>query len=247
MPKYENFNSLIWGIHPVEEALEERKSFNKVLINKELKSEALDKIAATCRQLHIPVQRVPAQKLNSLTRKNHQGIIGLMSPVTFYKTDQIIPILYESGRTPLILVLDGITDMRNFGAIIRSAAAFDVDAIVIAEIGGAPVTADTIKTSAGAIFKVKICKERNLKGTVKFLQDSGLQVVAATEKAKQSLTSIDFDRPTAIIMGAEDTGVSPALLQAVDEIVRIPIAKGVDSLNVSVATAVVLYEARRLH
>ncbi len=245
MQQFEDFTSLIWGIHPIEEALEGRKPFNKILINKEIHSESIDNIIKQCRQLHITIQKVPIQKLNSLTRKNHQGVIGLMSPVTFYRIDAIIPLLYESGKTPLILMLDGITDMRNFGAIIRSAVAFGVDAIVIPEIGGAPVTADTIKTSAGTIFKMKICRERNLKQTIKFLHESGLQIVAATEKAEKLLTAIDFDRPTAIIMGAEDTGISSALLQLVDETVCIPIAKGVNSLNVSVATAVVLYEVRR--
>ncbi len=244
MQQTEDFKSLIWGIHPIEEAIEDRKSFNKILINKEIHSDAIVNILTLCRQFHIPVQKVPVQKLNSLTRKIHQGIIGLMSPVLFYDIDKIIPMVYEAGRTPLVLVLDGITDMRNFGAIIRSAAGFGVDAIVIAEIGGAPVTADTIKTSAGTIFKVKICKERNLKGTIRFLKDSGLQVIAATEKAKKILTAVDFDRPTAIIMGAEDTGISPALMQTVDEMVRIPIVKEVNSLNVSVATALMLYEAR---
>jgi len=236
---------LIWGIHPIEEALAERKNFNKILINKEIHSEAMDNIFKLCRQLQIPVQKVPVQKLNSLTRKNHQGIIGLMSPVPFYKLEQIIPMLYEAGKMPLILILDGVTDMRNFGAIIRSAAAFGVDAIVIPEIGGAPVTADTIKTSAGAIFKVKICKERNFKKAFNYLQESGVQVIAATEKSEKMISEIDFYQPTAIVMGAEDTGISNVLLQLVNEKVRIPIVNTIDSLNVSVAAAIILYEAKR--
>lgn len=246
MQKHEEFVSLIWGIHPIEEALAERKNFNKILINKDIHSESMDSIFKLCRQLRIPIQKVPVQKLNTLTRKNHQGIIGLMSPVPFYKLEQIIPMVYEAGKMPLILILDGVTDMRNLGAIIRSAAAFGVDAIVIPEIGGAPVTADTIKTSAGTIFKVKICKERNFKKAINYLQESGVQVIAATEKSDEIVSEIDFHQPTAIVMGAEDKGVSNVLLQLVDKKVRIPIDRRVDSLNVSVATAIMLYEAKRV-
>ncbi len=245
MLKHEEFVSLIWGIHPIEEALAERKIFNKILINKEVHSDAIDNIFKLCRQLQIPIQKVPVQKLNSLTRKNHQGIIGLMSPVPFYKLEQIIPMVYEAGKMPLILILDGVTDMRNFGAIIRSAAAFSVDAIVIPEIGAAPVTADTIKTSAGAIFKVKICKERNFKKAINYLQESGVQVIAATEKSEKMVSEIDFQQPTAIVMGSEDTGISLPVLQMVNDKVRISIDRSVDSLNVSVATAIMLYETRR--
>ncbi|HIE15640.1 MAG TPA: 23S rRNA (guanosine(2251)-2'-O)-methyltransferase RlmB [Bacteroidales bacterium] len=245
MNQSENFRSLIWGVHPVEEALLARKSFNKILVNKEIRSSTFDNIFKMCRQLHIPIQKVPVQKLNSLTRKKHQGIIGLMSPVFFYKIDQILPTFFETGKHPLVLILDGVTDMRNFGAVIRSAAAFDVDAIIIHEVGGPPVTADTIKTSAGTIFKVKICKERYLKKTVSFLKNSGLQVIAATEKSENVLSSVNFELPTAIIMGAEDKGISSDLLKTVHKTVKIPINKNIDSLNISVAAGIILYEVRR--
>lgn len=245
MQNSEIFKSLIWGIHPIEEALQEAKPFNKILLNKDLQQEKFATILDLARQRKVIIQKVPIEKLNRLTQRNHQGIVGMMSPVTFYSIEQIIPGIFEQAKTPLVLVLDGVTDMRNFGAIIRSAAAFNVDAIVVPEKDSAPVTADTIKTSAGNIFKIKICREYSLKKAVNFLKLSGLQIIAASEKAEKKIKDIDFHLPTAIVLGAEDKGISQPLLSLIDVHTKIPIAAGVNSLNVSVASAIFLYESRR--
>jgi 23S rRNA (guanosine2251-2'-O)-methyltransferase len=188
---------------------------------------------------------VPGEKLDRITRKNHQGIIAYISAVEYANIEELMPLLFETGKTPLILILDGITDVRNFGAIARSAECAGVHAIIIPEKGAAQVNADAVKTSAGALLRIPICRVRRLSESLKFLKNSGLQVLAATEKGADYYYKVDMTLPTAIIMGAEDTGVYVENLKLADKNIKIPILGEIESLNVSVAASLIIYEAVR--
>ncbi len=191
----------------------------------------------------IPVQRVPIQRLNRETRKNHQGVIAFISPVTYYKVEDVVPFLFEEGKSPLFILLDGVTDVRNFGAIARTCECAGVNAIIIPSKGSVSVNADAIKTSAGALMTLPVCREENLKSTLQYLKNSGFQIVAASEKGTEIYSSIDYTAPTCIVMGAEDVGVSAPLLALCDHWASIPIVGTIDSLNVSVAAGIIVYEA----
>jgi 23S rRNA (guanosine2251-2'-O)-methyltransferase len=191
------------------------------------------------------MQRVPVERIDRVTRKNHQGVIAFTSAVTYQRLENIVPLLYEEGKIPFILVLDGLTDVRNFGAIARTCEVAGVDAIVIPERGSVTVNADAIKTSAGALHTIPVCREQSLKEAIVFLKNSGIKVVAATEKAANYYTESDFSVPVAIVMGAEDMGVAADHLRVSDELVRIPQIGTIQSLNVSVAAGVLIYEVVR--
>jgi 23S rRNA (guanosine2251-2'-O)-methyltransferase len=238
-----NQNEMIFGIRAVIEAIEAGKEIDKILIKKDLSSDLSRELFAVLRDYDVPVQRVPMEKLNRLSRKNHQGVIAFTAAVTYHRIADIIPQLYEEGKTPFIVVLDGVTDVRNFGAIARTCECAGVDAIVIPVRGGAAVNADAVKTSAGALHTIPVCREHHLLETVKFLKNSGIQIVAASEKAAQSYTAVDYSVPVAIVMGAEDVGISPDIIRISDHLVSIPIRGTIQSLNVSVATGVLVYEA----
>lgn len=237
---------LIFGIRAVLEALDAGKEFDKILIKRELQGdlskELLDKLKF---RKDIYVQRVPVERLDRYTRKNHQGVVALLSAITYQKIEDIIPTLYEEGKTPFILLLDGITDVRNFGAIARTCEVAGVDAIVIPSKGSVSVNADAVKTSAGALMKIPVCKEDNINQVVRFLKNSGLKVISATEKATKFYTDVVLEGPLAIVMGAEDVGVAPENLRISDELVKIPQVGTIESLNVSVAAGVLIYEAVR--
>ena len=188
---------------------------------------------------------VPVEKLNRFTRKNHQGVVAFISDVPFYKIEDVLPQIFEEGKTPFLLILDRLTDVRNFGAICRTAECVGVDAVIIPEKGAAPINSDAIKTSAGAIYNIKICKEKNLAHTVDFLQQSGVSVFAATEKAQKLLYDVNFAEPCAIVMGNEETGISKEVSHHADEKIKLPIEGKTQSLNVSVACGAILYEAVR--
>lgn len=235
----------IFGLRAIIEAIESGKSIDKVLLRKDLGGELSKELLARIREYGIVSQKVPGEKLNRITMKNHQGAIALLSPVEYHRLDNLIPSLYEDGKTGLILVLDGVTDTRNFGAIGRTADCSGVDAIVIPERGSASVTADAVKTSAGGLFYVPVCRERSLVEAVGTLRSSGYKVVAASEKGAVDYTAIDYTVPVAIVMGSEDTGVSPEVLRLCDEMAAIPMSGHIGSLNVSVAAGVMLYEAVR--
>jgi 23S rRNA (guanosine2251-2'-O)-methyltransferase len=175
--------------------------------------------------------------------KNHQGVLAFISPIEFQNIENILPSLYEAGKNPLFIILDKVTDVRNFGAITRTAECANVDAIIIPEKGSAQISGDAVKTSAGALLKVPVCRVKNLLQTVKFLQESGIQIVAATEKASDLYYKTDFSIPTAILMGAEDKGVDMEYLRIADQMVKIPILGEIESLNVSVAASIIIYEA----
>jgi len=236
---------MIFGIRAVIEAVEAGKDIDKVLVKRELSGELFLELQQLLRTCEIPMQRVPVERIDRITRKNHQGVIAFTSAVTYQKLEDIVPILYEEGKIPFILVLDGLTDVRNFGAIARTCEVAGVHAIVIPARGSVTVNADAIKTSAGALHTIPVCREQNLKEAVVFLQNSGIKVVAATEKAAGYYTESDFTVPVAILMGAEDLGVSAENLRVNDELVKIPQFGTIQSLNVSVAAGVIMNEVVR--
>lgn len=238
-------NEYIFGLHAVIEAIEAGRDIDKILVKKDLHSEMSVRLHDLARRFGIPMQRVPIEKLNRITRKNHQGAIALLSAVTYQKLEDIVPQLYEDGIQPFMLVLDGVTDVRNFGGMARTAECCGVNAIVIPERGSVTVNGDAVKTSAGALNYLPVCRERNLYEAVRFLKDNGYQVVAATEKADFNYTRGDYTGPVAIVMGSEDHGISPDILKLCDTRVSIPMFGHIGSLNVGVAAAVVMYEVVR--
>ena len=236
---------MVYGIRPVIEAIDSDKEVEKVFVQKGLQGSTLRELMLLLRQRNVPVQHVPVEKLNRISRKNHQGVIAYVSPIHFYQIDNLLPGIYEAGRSPFILVLDRVTDVRNFGAMLRSAECTGVDAVVIPSKNTAQLNSGTIKSSAGAIYKVPVCRSDNLKLTLDFLKQSGLKLVAATETAEASIFKSDLSGPLAIIMGSEGDGVSNEYLKRSDLKVKIPLLGEIDSLNVSVAAGVMLYEVVR--
>ncbi|MBW6499328.1 MAG: 23S rRNA (guanosine(2251)-2'-O)-methyltransferase RlmB [Bacteroidales bacterium] len=238
----ENF---IFGIRPLLEALEKGEKPEKVLLQQGMSGENYQQLFNIIRSEKIPYQMVPIEKLNRVTRKNHQGVIAYISIISYQPLQELLPMIYEQGELPLLVLLDRVTDVRNLGAIARSAECFGAHAIVIPDKGSAPVNADAIKTSAGALSRLPVCREGNILETIAFLKESGIKVVAATEKTKQSLFEADFGGPLAIIMGSEDRGISFSVLKMADEAVSIPMKGSIASLNVSVAAGIMLSEAHR--
>lgn len=235
----------IFGIRAVIEAIQAGKDIDKILIKKDLSSELSSELFSLVKEYGIVTRRVPVEKINKITRKNHQGVLAILSAVTYHKLEHLIPELYEQGKLPFIVVLDGITDVRNFGAIARTCECAGVDAIVIPEQGSVSVNGDAIKTSAGALHHIPVCREKNIYSAVKFLKDNGLQVVAANEKTSTLYTKADFTSPVALVMGAEDVGISTDVLRQCDTLVAIPEYGHISSLNVSVAAAIMIYEVVR--
>ena len=233
----------IFGIRAVIEAVRSGKEIDRVLIKKGLAGELFQELFKEIRDGQIAFQYVPAEKLNRITRKNHQGVIALVSSIPYHNIESIIPGLFEQGKMPFILILDGITDVRNIGAIARTAECAGVDAIIVPERGSAQINADAVKTSAGALHYVPVCKVKNLTNTIKFLKNSGLRIAAATEKTSDLYFSIDYREPFALILGAEDTGISPESLRLADYLISIPLSGHIESLNVSAAASVIIYEA----
>lgn len=236
-------DSLIFGIRPIIEAVKAGKEIDRLFIQVGLKNELYNELMVVLKQHNVAFQYVPAEKLNRLTTKNHQGVAGYISSITYHKIQDIIPTVFEEEKIPLILILDRITDVRNFGAIARTAECSGVQAIVIPSHGAAQINADAIKTSTGALHKVPVCREENLKTVIDFLKECGLQIIACTEKANDYYFQMDFTVPTAIIVGSEENGISNEFLQKSDAKAKIPLMGEIGSLNVSVATGIILYEA----
>jgi len=241
----EDKKNFVFGIRPVIEAIESGKTVDKIFVQNGLQGNLVVELKKLLAIQKLHVNYVPVEKLNRLTRKNHQGVIAFLSEIPFYKIDDVLPQIFENGRNPLILILDRLTDVRNFGAITRSAECTGVDAIIIPERGSAPVNSDAIKSSAGAIYNVKICKEKNLSHVVDFLQQSGVSVISATEKANKIVYHADFSVPVCIVMGNEETGISKEVLHHSDDKIKLPMIGKTGSLNVSVACGAILYEAVR--
>ena len=240
-----NKEDYIFGTRAVIEAIKNGKPVDKVLVKKGGQNELHTELFQLIREYNIPVQAVPIEKINRITRKNHQGTVALLSPIEFENIGTILPGLFEKGVNPFILILDQITDVRNFGAIVRSAECVGVHAIIIPERGMARISADAVKTSAGALLNVPVCREKSLTETLQYLKNSGMKIIAANEKAQTSYTETKMDVPLAIVLGSEDKGISSNVLKHVDVEVKIPIMGKIGSLNVSVAVAVMLYEAVR--
>jgi len=238
-------NEMIFGVRAVIEAVEANKEIDKILVKRDLQSELSKELFSSLKGRNIQIQRVPVERINRITRKNHQGVIAFISQITYDKVDQIVPMLFDEGKVPLLVMLDGITDVRNFGAIARTCECAGVDGIIIPSRNSVSVNADAVKTSAGALLKMSVCKENSLNESIQYLKDSGFHIVAATEKGDYDYTKGNLTNPTCIIMGAEDKGVSYDILSKCDEWLRIPILGTIESLNVSVASAVLIYEAVR--
>ena len=232
-------SEMIFGVRAVIEAIQAGKEIDKILVKKDIQSDLSKELFAALKGTLIPVQRVPVERINRITRKNHQGVIAFISSVTYQKTEDLVPFLFEEGKNPLFVMLDGVTDVRNFGAIARTCECAAVDAAK----GSVTVNADAMKTSAGALHVLPVCREQNLKVTLQYLKDSGFRIVAATEKGDYDYTKADYTGPMCIIMGAEDKGVSYENLALCDEWVKIPMLGTIESLNVSVAAGILIYEA----
>jgi len=235
----------IFGIRAIIEAINAGETIDKVFLQKGLRGELFTELESLLRKNDVNCSYVPIEKLNRLTRSNHQGAVAQISPIEFHDLEQLVLNVMESGNTPLFLLLDQLSDVRNFGAIIRTAECTGVNGIVIQKKGGAPVNGDTIKTSAGAVFKVPICKVDHIKDAVFYMQASGIKVIAATEKTENTLYDVSFKEPCAIIMGSEDRGINPSILKVVDDKAKLPLLGDIESLNVSVACGAFLYEAVR--
>lgn len=237
--------AMIYGIHPILEALRNGKNVDKILLKKGMAKGPARELLDLANLMEIPVQEVPIEKLNRTTQSNHQGAIAFMSEVEYQQIENIIPYLFEAGKSPFILVLDRITDVRNFGAICRSAACAGVDAILVPSRGAAQVNEDAVKTSAGAIHTLAICRSYRLKESLQFMHDSGVRLIGITEKTEMPYFKASFHEPVALIMGSEEDGISPEYLRMCDDRVQIPMYGNIGSLNVSVAAGIVLFEAAR--
>ena len=238
-------DNLIFGIRPVIEALKAGREFEKIFIQDRLQGAQVGELKRLIKDSNSVFQYVPPEKLNRLTRKNHQGVVGFISLIPYQKISDVIQNVFEKGAIPLILILDRITDVRNFGAIARSAECAGAHAIVIAEKGSAAVNADAIKASAGSLNTIPVCKEKNLKEVIEYLKNSGLKIVSCSEKGEKLFYNSFLKDPVAIIMGSEEDGVSEEYLKRSDEIIKIPMMGNIESLNVSVASGIILFESIR--
>lgn len=241
----QNEASIVFGVHPVQEAIESGKEIEKVFLKRGTDNQALIQLKGKMRKLRVPFQEVPQEKLNRLTRKNHQGVVALLSPIEYQQISEVIPRLFEEGKTPLVLILDRVSDVGNFGAICRSAECAGVNAILIPTKGSAQVNSFAVKNSAGAIFNVPICRTNHFLSEVRELSASGLKLVAVSEKGEKSIYESDLSGPMAIIMGSEEDGIGDGLMDLANEHVNIPMVGNTGSLNVSVATGITLFERLR--
>ncbi len=232
----------IFGVRAVIEAINAGKDLEKVIIQRGVNSFLVRELHKLLNKNSIAFQYLPAVKFKRWAAKNHQGVIAILSEISYHDIENILPTVYEEGKAPYILILDRVSDVRNFGAIARTAECAGVDAIIIPQKGSAAINADSIKVSAGALHKIPICRVSNLAETVLILKNNGLQVVAASEKHTVPYYKVDYNMPTAIIMGAEDVGVSSLLLDLADASINIPMLGTIESLNVSVATGIILFE-----
>ena len=234
----------IYGIRSVIEAINSAKDIDKVFIQTGLKGALIGKLESLIRKNKINFSYVPTQKLDRLSKKNHQGVIARISPIKFLTMDQFGEKL-AATKNPFVLILDQVNDVRNFGAIIRTAEISGVDGIIIQNSSSAPINSDTIKTSAGAIFNIPICKVNHIKDAIYHLKSIDISIVSASEKANKNVYDVDFTKPVAVIMGSEQRGINKSIINLSDEVVKLPMYGKIQSLNVSVACGVFLYEVVR--
>ena len=237
--------NFIFGIRPIIECIKADRTIDKLFIQKGLHNDLFAELWKLVRLKRINYKHVPIEKINRLTKKNHQGVFAFISPIDFYNIEDVIPNLFEEGKTPLILVLDRITDVRNFGAIARTSECAGVDAILIPEQNSAAINADALKTSTGALHRILVSRTWNLTLSLQFLKDSGVKLIACTENTQDNIYKFDYTTPSAIIMGSEEDGISPDLLKICDARVKIPMSGKIKSLNVSVAAGIILFEVKR--
>jgi len=235
-------SEIIYGYNPVVEALNSGKEIEKVFVFKSMQPHKAAELNTLTKQFEIPLQYVPKEKLNKFTRENHQGVVAIVSPVAYVNIETLLPTLFETGKAPFLLILDKVTDVRNLGSIARTAECAGVDAIIVPSRGSAMINADAVKTSAGALSNVNLCRSHNLKDTIEYLKNSGVRLIAATEKSDKPFYELNYTDPCAIVMGSEESGISEAYLKMCDEMVQIPMSGKTQSLNVSVATGIVLFE-----
>ncbi|MDD2636125.1 MAG: 23S rRNA (guanosine(2251)-2'-O)-methyltransferase RlmB [Bacteroidales bacterium] len=238
-------DTFIFGIRPVLEAIKSGKEIDKLLVRHQLTGSLVGELMAEVRKQNIKVQYVPTEKIDKISKGNNQGVVAYLSPISYHDTEDIVMSVFEAGQIPLLLILDGITDVRNFGAVARTAECLGADAIIIPTDNSVSISEDAIKTSAGALYNIPICKENNLVDTILLLQQLGLFVIAASEKAPELVYEADFKQAIAIVVGAEDKGVSSQVLKRVNKVLKVPMSGKTESLNVSVAAGMFIYEAIR--
>ncbi len=236
---------MIFGIRPVMEAIDAGREVERLFIQRDINNPLARELRKLLSDHNIPFSLVPIEKLNRLTRKNHQGVVCFIGYVSYHKVEQLVPSLFEKSEFPLLMLLDRVTDVRNFGAICRTAECMGVDAVIVPEKGGAMVNGDAVKASAGALNRIKICREYNLKNTIQYLQESGFMVAGCTEKAKDDCFKVNLNKPLCLIMGSEEDGISPEYLKRCDVLIKVPILGKTASLNVSVAAGMLLFEVTR--
>ena len=235
----------VFGIRAVIEAIESGKSIEKIFVQKGLSGPLFQELNRNIKKENLVVSYVPVEKLNKLSKGNHQGVVANISPISFVNLEKLVEDSLKQSTPPLFLLLDGLTDVRNLGAIIRTAECCGVNGIIIPEKGSAPINADAIKTSAGAAFKIPICKVNHIKDAIFHLQTYDIQSIAATEKTDNTIYDLNLKQPIALIMGNEEKGVSPSILKVVDHKAKLPMLGSIASLNVSVACGAFLYEVVR--
>lgn len=240
-----NQPTLIYGRHPVVDAARSGAPIDKIFLQQGTRGELEKELRHLCRELDIPLQVAPKERLDKFTKGNHQGVLAFLSLITYHRIEDVLPGVYEQGEVPLLLILDGVTDVRNFGAIARSAECCGVHAIIIPQKGSAQINADAMKASAGALSKIPVCRESSLVNVVNYLRSSGVRLLAADLEAKRPVFQTDLTVPVALVMGAEDEGISHAVARMMDERFIIPQKGSTDSFNVSVAAGIALYEVLR--
>lgn len=238
-------DNLIYGFHPVMEALLSGKSVDKLFLQQDLKSDQVKELKELSRRLNVSIIKAPKEKLNKLCRKNHQGVVAFTSPIEFGNIEEIIQSVFERSETPLFLMLDKVNDVRNFGAIARSALSAGCHALIIPHKGAAAINEESVKTSAGALYHLPVCKVMSLGDTIKLMRSSGVATVACHEKTDTAIYKIDLDRPVNLLFGNEGEGIDPHLLRMAGESALIPMRGKVASLNVSAAASVALFEVVR--
>ncbi len=236
---------MIFGTRAVIEAIKAGREIEKIFVQAGLNNDLIKELIQMAKHNGVPFTFVPQQKLNRLSTKNHQGVICMLATVSYASLEGIIDKAYQEGREPFLLIVDRVTDVRNFGALARTAECAGLDAIIMGDSGNAPITGDAMKTSAGALSHLPVCREKDLKKTIRFLKENGVQIIACTEKATDLLYNIDLNTPLALIMGSEEDGISPQLLKEADRLAKIPMRGKISSLNVSVAAGISIYEALR--
>ncbi|ELR71241.1 23S rRNA (guanosine-2'-O-) -methyltransferase rlmB [Fulvivirga imtechensis AK7] len=241
----DNQKDYIFGIRAIIESINSGKEIDKLLVQKGLNNDLIKELVKTARIHHVPISQVPIEKLQRITRKNHQGAIAFLSAVKYASLDNIIDHTYQQGKEPLFIILDRVTDVRNFGAIARTAECAGIDGVIIPSRGSAAINSDAMKTSAGALNYIPVCRVDNLKNTLTFLKENGIHIMACTEKTDTSIYEVNFRQPLAIILGSEEDGISPEYLKMCDSRGRIPMSGRIDSLNVSVSAAIAIFEAIR--